>query len=42
MRVMVGEDGFWLVINKFDDTKFSIWIMQIEDYLHGKMLHLAI
>ena len=27
-------------IEKFDGTDFGFWMMQIEDYLYGKKLHL--
>ena len=29
-------------IEKFDDTDFAYWRMQIEDYLYGRKLHLPL
>ena len=29
-------------IEKFDDTNFMYWRMQIEDYLYGRKLHLPL
>ena len=37
---MVEEAGKSSAIEKFDDTNFAYWRMQIEDYLYGRKLHL--
>jgi hypothetical protein len=42
VRVMTGEEGKTLGIEKFDGTDFGYWKMQIEDYLYGKKLHLSL
>ena len=39
---MAEEVGKAFVIEKFDGTDFGFWRMQIEDYLHGKKLHLPL
>lgn len=39
---MVGDELRVLGIKKFDDTNFGYRMMQIEDYLFGKKLHLAL
>ena len=39
---MVGEEGKGLEIEKFNETGFAYWRMQIEDYLYGKKLHLPL
>ena len=39
---MGGEEGKGLGIEKFDGTDFVYWMMQIEDYLYGKKLHLPL
>ena len=36
---MIGEEGKMSRIEKFDDTDFGYWKMQIEDSLFGKKLH---
>ena len=38
----MGEDGKTSQIEKFDNTDFGYWKMQIEDYLYGKKLHLPL
>ena len=42
MEAMVGEEGKASGIEKFDETDFGYWRMQIEDYLYGKKLHLSL
>ena len=37
---MAEEAGKAYGIEKFDSTDFGFWMMQIEDYLYGKKLHL--
>ena len=39
---MAGEEGNASGIEKFDDTNFGYWKMQIEDYLYRKKLHLPL
>ncbi|RVW99366.1 Retrovirus-related Pol polyprotein from transposon TNT 1-94 [Vitis vinifera] len=39
---MAEEAGKAFGIEKFDDTDFAYWRMQIEDYLYGKKLHLPL
>ena len=39
---MAGEAGKASRIEKFGRTDFGYWRMQIEDYLHGKKLHLPL
>ena len=39
---MTEEVGKASGIEKFDDTDFGFWRMQIEDYLYGKKLHLPL
>ena len=39
---MAGGEGKALGIEKFDGTDFGYWMMQIEDYLYGKKLHLSL
>uniref|UniRef100_A0A2N9HL00 Integrase catalytic domain-containing protein n=1 Tax=Fagus sylvatica TaxID=28930 RepID=A0A2N9HL00_FAGSY len=39
---MIGEEGKVSGIEKFDNTDFGYWRMQIEDYLYGKKLHLPL
>ena len=39
---MVGEEGKASGIEKFDETDFGYWRMQIEDYLYAKKLHLSL
>jgi hypothetical protein len=38
VRVIVIEEGK-IGIEKFNDTDFEYWKMQIEDYLYGRKLH---
>ena len=37
---MAEEAGKMYGIEKFECTDFAYWIMQIEDYLYGRKLHL--
>ena len=39
---MAKEEGKASRIEKFDETDFGYWRMQIEDYLYGKKLHLPL
>ena len=39
---MAEEAGKASGIEKFDDTDFGFWRMQIEDYLYGRKLHLPL
>ena len=39
---MFGEEIKESGIEKFDETDFEYWRMQIEDYLYGKKLHLPL
>ena len=39
MGAMTGEEGKASKNEKFDNTKFGYWKMQIEDHLYGKKLH---
>ena len=39
---MAEEAGKASGIEKFDDTNFGFWRMQIEDYLYGRKLHLPL
>ena len=39
---MAEEAGKASGIEKFDDTDFAYWRMQIEDYLYGRKLHLPL
>ena len=39
---MAKEAGKSSGIEKFDGTDFAYWRMQIEDYLHGRKLHLPL
>ena len=40
--MMFGEKVKGSGIEKFDETDFGYWRMQIEDYLYGKKLHLLL
>ena len=42
MRAISGEEIKGFGIEKFDETNFRYWRMQIEDYLYGKKLHLLL
>ena len=42
MEAIAREEGKALEIEKFDETDFGYWRMQIEDYLYGKKLHLPL
>ena len=39
---MAEEAGKASRIEKFNGTNFGFWMMQIEDYLYGKKLHLPL
>ena len=39
---MAEEAGKAPRIEKFNGTNFGFWMMQIEDYLYGKKLHLQL
>ena len=39
---MARKEGKTSGIEKFDDTDFGYWKMQIEDYLYGKKLYLSL
>ena len=39
---MAEEAGKVSGIEKFDNTDFAYWRMQIEDYLYGRKLHLSL
>ena len=39
---MAEEAGKASGIEKFDGTDFAYWMMQIEDYLYGRKLHLPL
>lgn len=39
---MIGEEVKVFGVEKFDDTDFEYWRLQIEDYLYRKRLHLSI
>ena len=39
---MAEEVGKAYGIEKFNDTDFAYWRMQIEDYLYGRKLHLPL
>ena len=39
---MSREESKRFGIEKFDETDFGYWRMQIEDYLYGKKLHLSL
>ena len=39
---MAEEAGKASEIEKFDETDFAYWRMQIEDYLYGRKLHLPL
>ena len=42
MGAMAEEVGKVYEIEKFDDTDFTYWGMQIENYLYGRKLHLSL
>ena len=39
---MTEETGKAFGIEKFDGIDFGFWMIQIEDYLYGKKLHLLL
>ena len=39
---MAEEGGKVSEIEKFDNTDFAYWRMQIENYLYGRKLHLPL
>ena len=42
VEAMAGEEGKASRIEKFDETDFKYWRMQIEDYPYGKKLLLPL
>ena len=39
MKQMMEEEGLAASIIKFDGSDFSYWMMQVEDHLYSKKLH---
>ena len=39
---MAGEEGSTLGIIKFDDSNYSYWWMQMQDFLFNKKMHLSL